>query len=364
MSSTGGVNYQGFAVADIRQMAGQLDAVDKLNAGFFSTLDSEAQNCTLTVRQVFFRQLVVRVRFESRVVHPGYLRLFFEPLCQLQRVLGVPWHTQMQRFEPLQKQKRVERRHTTAHITEELGPGFDDVRQLADGLDVFYAVIARVRFSHFRVTAVRPVEFTRIDNRAADACAVPADEFRAAMNDNVDAVFEGPEKNRRGNSIVANHRHTVFMSYLGDLIILQDVILWIADGLDINQPGIVFYRPGKILRILRIDKSHFNAKFGESMAKERHRPAVKRIRGHNMTAGTANVKDAHIYRRLARTECQAAHSAFQGRQPLFQHVRRRIHQPGIDIAEFLQREKIGCVVRILKYVAGRLINRYGSAQSI
>ena len=83
-----------------------------------------------------------------------------------------------------------------------------------------------------------------------------------------------------------------------------------------------------------------------------------------MTARTANVKNADIYSRLARAECQAAHSAFQGRQPLFQHVRRRIHQPGVDIAEFLQSEEIGGMIRILKNIAGRLINRYGPAQSI
>ncbi len=184
------------------------------------------------------------------------------------------------------------------------------------------------------------------------------------MNDNVYAVFERSEKNRRRNGIIANHRHTMFMSYVGDLIILQNIILRVAKGLDINQPGIVFYRLSKILRVFRVDESYFNAEFGESMVEERHRPAVKRIRGHDMTAGTANVEDAHIYCRLARAECQAAHSAFQGRQPLLQHIRRRIHQPCVDIAEFLQSEEIGGVIRILKYKAGCLINRYGSAQSI
>ena len=120
--------------------------------------------------------------------------MFFEPLGQLQCVFAVAGHTQMQRLDSLQKQKRVKWRHTRAHIAQQLDPCLEDIREIAEGFDVFEAVVARVRLGKFGEFAVCPVEIAGIDDNAADACAVAADELCAAMNNNIDAVFNRPEQ--------------------------------------------------------------------------------------------------------------------------------------------------------------------------
>ena len=102
----------------------------------------------------------------------------------------MPRQRKMKRFESLQKQKRVKRRQTRAHITQELNPCLYNIRQIAEALDILDAMITWVRLGKFRVAAVVPVEISRIDNRAADAGAVPADKFCAAMNDNINAMLE------------------------------------------------------------------------------------------------------------------------------------------------------------------------------
>ena len=304
---------------------------------------------------------MIRVRVETGIIDPGDLGLLFEPLGQFQCILGVPGHSQMQRLEPLEEQEGVERRHAASHVTKELGSGFDDVRQRAEGFDVFDAVIARVRLSQFRILSVRPVEFSRIDNRPTDTGPVPADELRAAMHDNIDAMLDRPQEYRCRNRIVADDRYLVFVGDIRYLVVPQYVVFGITDGFDVDQARIVFDRFGEVFRISRIHKSDFDTKLGECVAEKCHGPAVERIRGDDMTAGPANVEDAHVDRGLARTQRQTAHPAFQSRQPLLEHVGRRIHQSRINISEFLQRKQIRRMVRIPECVTGRLIDRDCSA---
>ena len=77
-----------------------------------------------------------------------------------------------------------------------------------------------------------------------------ADKFCAAMHNDIDAVFEWPEQYRRSNGIVANHRQTIFMGDFGDFLIIQNIVFGIADGFDINQPGIFLNRFCEIFRFL------------------------------------------------------------------------------------------------------------------
>ena len=57
-------------------------------------------------------------------------------------------------------------------------------------------------------------------------------------------------------------------------------------------------------------------------------------------------------------------SAFQRRQPLFENVGRRIADPRVDIAQFLQREEIGRVFGVAELVGGRLIDRRARPQPV
>ncbi len=59
---------------------------------------------------------------------------------------------------------------------------------------------------------------------------------------------------------------------------------------------------------------------------------------------------------------KACRAAIERRQALFQHIGGRVHQAGIDVAEFAQAEKIGGVLGIVKHVARRRIDRDGACR--
>jgi len=59
---------------------------------------------------------------------------------------------------------------------------------------------------------------------------------------------------------------------------------------------------------------------------------------------------------MARTNRQGSHTPLQGSNPLLKNIGGWIHNPRVNIPEFLQGEKIRRMFRILEKVSARLIN--------
>src|SRR4051812_37546804 len=68
--------------------------------GFQNDRDHAAERAHL-----FFREFMLRMLFEPRVVNLLDLRLLLEPARDLERVLAMPLHPQGQRLQPTQRQE-------------------------------------------------------------------------------------------------------------------------------------------------------------------------------------------------------------------------------------------------------------------
>src|SRR5581483_9894816 len=55
---------------------------------------------------------------------------------------------------------------------------------------------------------------------------------------------------------------------------------------------------------------------------------------------------------------QSGRTAFECRNALLEDVGRRIHDPGVDVSEFLQRKESAGVVGILEQIRGGLVDRH------
>jgi hypothetical protein len=88
-------------VADIGQMAVQLESVDEASSGLEPAFDAEGQDGTGTAGLVLLGPLVPRARFQSGIGDPLDLVSGLEPLRDRERVLAVPLHPQAQRLEAL-----------------------------------------------------------------------------------------------------------------------------------------------------------------------------------------------------------------------------------------------------------------------
>ncbi len=116
--------------------------------------------------------------------------------CHFQRVFRMLSLPERQRLQPLEKQKCVERAQTGPDIAKQLHPCLDDegdvshTGKVPEDLPEFQAVIARVRFGELGEFAVSPVEFSGIDDDAADGGAVTADELRRRCGQDVGPVVD------------------------------------------------------------------------------------------------------------------------------------------------------------------------------
>src|SRR5208282_4798821 len=140
-------------------------------------------------------QFVAGMRRQARIVDPRHQWMSFQVPGQGQGVLAVPRHPQMQRLQPLQEEKAVERAERPAQVAEPMRAARNDVAQLSDRVVKYRAMIGRVWLSELRplIGLAGPIELAAIDNHAADARSVAADELRGAINRDVDAIIKGPQ---------------------------------------------------------------------------------------------------------------------------------------------------------------------------
>ena len=164
----------------------------------------------------------------------------FQELRHGQGVFAMPRHPQVQRFQPLQEQKRVERAQHAAQVAQPVRAAGDDVAQLADRLVEDRAVVRGIGLGELRpfLRLLGPVEPAAVDDHPADARAVAADELRRAVDRDVDAVVERPEKHRRQHRVVADHRQAVRVGHVGDRLVVEHVVLRIGQRFDVHRPGV------------------------------------------------------------------------------------------------------------------------------
>ncbi len=127
----------------------------------------------------------------------------------------MPLDAQRKRFNPLQQQKRAERRQYRAGIPHENTAAAPKVCGLAEVIGVNQIVIGGIRLAEHRepVGAVLPRKIPAVDNGPAHRSAVPAHEFRQRMHHDIRAVFDGSEQDWSSDCIVDNQRHAVPVSH-------------------------------------------------------------------------------------------------------------------------------------------------------
>src|ERR1700733_13593947 len=127
----------------------------------------------------------------------------------------MPLHPQRDCFDPLQQKKCVEGGKNGTHRALVNATGALDVCACSELLRIDHSVIGFVRLAERwkALLMLPPSEASAVDDRAAERCAMSSKKFRQRMDDNIGAVVEWFEKNRRGHRIVDYQRNALTLGH-------------------------------------------------------------------------------------------------------------------------------------------------------
>ncbi len=92
-------------------------------------------------------------------------------------------------------------------------------------------MIAGIRLGNRRIlSACFPVKFPGIDDNPAKGSAVSADKFCGGVDDDISAVFDGPDQVGCAEGIVNDQGKAVPVSNFCDSIDIRDIAVWISKG--------------------------------------------------------------------------------------------------------------------------------------
>ncbi len=222
-------------------------------------------------------------------------------------------------------------------------------------------MIGRIWFGKTRIASAGVVEVPAIDHNPADARPVSTDEFGRAVGDHVRAPFERPEQIRRGKGVINQQDDLVLLGDFGHFFEGENRNIRIAEGFAINQPGVRANGFLEILGISRVDKGHFNPQFGQGVVELIVRPTIQTTGGDDMVATAQQGENRLGLGGVTAGRGHRSDTAFERGNPLFKDIGGRVHQAGINVAQFFQREQIGSMVSRFELVAGGLVKRHGAA---
>ena len=170
----------------------------------------------------------------------------------------------------------------------------------------------------------------------------------------------GRVKNRRSGGIVDHQRHALLVGDAGQSFNVGDVELGIAQGLGVESPGFLVDGRPQAVKVVGIDKAYVDAEPRQGVVEEVVGAAIERGGGDDLVSGAGQGRNGQGFGGLAGGGGQRGRSPFERGHALLEDVGRRVHDAGVDVAEFLQAEEPGGVIGVLEDVRGGLVDGDGA----
>ncbi len=177
-----------------------------------------------------------------------------------------------------------------------------------------------------------PVEFTRIDDRAADLRPVAVHIFRRGVRDDIDAELEGAAVDRGREGVVDDEGDAMFVSDFGEEFEVEDIERGVGDRFAEHRAGIrleggvEFVFGGVGTHEGEVD-SHTLHGDGEEVV----RAAVDRGRRDDVIPRGAEVEDGEEVRGLPGRGEHPGGSSFEGGNLRGNDIARRVLQTGVEV---------------------------------
>jgi len=170
-------------------------------------------------------------------------------------------------------------------------------------------------------------------------------------------VLERPAQVGRGKRVVDHERQAGVLGDLRPAGDVEHVDARVADRLGVEHPRAVVDRGAHGVEVVRVDEAHVHAEARQLQRELVVGAAVEILRGDDAVAAGYERQHRNRRRRHARRRRERPHSALQHRHALLEGGVGRVDDAGVGVAEAVEVEQVGCVLRILEHVGGRLVDR-------
>lgn len=149
------------------------------------------------------------------------------------------------------------------------------------------------------LAAGAPVKVASVDNDAAHARAVAANPFGAAVGDDIGAQGDGTrDVAAHAESVVNDQRDTGVVGDFCDGRDVRDVVLWIADGLDVDGSGVFVNRVFDVGGIIALNKLDLDLELLHVHSELVVRAAIQPTGADKVVAWLAAICDGHELARI------------------------------------------------------------------
>ena len=283
-------------------------------------------------------------------------------------VLADALHAEVEGLDADEGLPGVEGRDAGADVAQELKAHLHGERDVGaaggwegfKGVPVDETVVGGVGGGEAGEAAGAPVEVAAVDHDAADGGAVAAEILGGGVDDDVGTPLEGAVEDRGEAGVVEDEGHAGGAGDLGYFLDGEDIEGGVAQALAVEGLGVGAKGAAEGLGVVGVDEGDVDAEFWEGVVEEVVGAAVELGDGDDVVTGAGEIEDGVGDGGLAGGVGERGGAAFQGGDALLKHIRRGIHDTGVDVAQFLERKKIGGVVGVAENVAGRLVERHGA----
>ena len=221
-------------------------------------------------------------------------------------------------------------------------------------------MVGRIRLGQGRELARHfgPVKVAAFHDHTAEGGAVAADELGCGFDHDISAGLQRAEQVRGGEGVVDDHRQMMLVGDGGDGFEVRQVGVRIAEGLEVDELGVLLDGVLELLRILGGDEGGGDAVTRQGVTQQVEGATVDVLGCDDVIAGLGDVAHRVFDRGCAGCDGQTCGAAFEGCDAVFEHALSGVGQAAVDVAWVRQPETGLGVVEIMEHVAGGLVDRH------
>ena len=309
---------------------------------------------------------MVRVVFQTGVVHVGDTLILNQPGDNLLSVRQVRVHTLRQSLNTLQQVECGLRAQRRAEVTQLFRTQLSQEAVLTEVTPPGHAIVGGNRLGHGREVAVTPVETTGLDDDTAEGGAVTAQELGDRVNNDVRPVLEGADQVGGGDGGVHDQGDTGLVGDLCQAFQVGDLTGGVGHDLGVDCLGVL--SQGRLI-VGRVGAGHeggVDAEASQGHVQLGDGAAVQLRRSHNVVALLAQSREGDELGSHAGGGRYRTDTAFEGGDALLQCGDGGVGQARVDVAVLLQGEEVCRVVSVFEDEGGGLVDgdRAGTVFSV